>query len=157
MSKKSLSVFWNTAVVKVGGLKNTKENFLNIAQEFINIAKPFFTKEEIMKEVNVQAHQQCHLDGEYFDWYPRYRLDFKHHQGGGNYFATGYREEMEKIKNTIRSYDPNYYCWPEGKSEIEVGVFDAMLMEWFYSGSNGIVGPYAGIGTPIPLISYLYH
>ncbi|OQX80306.1 MAG: hypothetical protein B6D56_05430, partial [Candidatus Omnitrophica bacterium 4484_70.1] len=71
--------------------------------------------------------------------------------------ATGYREEMEKIKNTIRSYDPNYYCWPEGKSEIEVGVFDAMLMEWFYSGSNGIVGPYAGIGTPIPLISYLYH
>ena len=113
--------------------------------------------QNVVIEVSRQTQETCHLDGEYFDWYPKFRLDFKHHEGGGNYFATGYREEVKRIRETIRRSNPDYYCYPEGKSEIEIGVFDGMLMEWFHSDENGVVRPFANIGTPIPLISYLYH
>ena len=113
--------------------------------------------QNIMGNVSSRSLEECHLDGEYFDWYPKYRLDFKHHEGGGDYFAKGYREEAYRIREYIRKNHPDYYCYPEGKSEIEIGVFDIMLMEWFYSDSDGIVSSFAGIGTPIPLITYLYH
>ena len=100
---------------------------------------------------------QCQLDGEYFDWYPKYRLDFQQHEGGGDYYAKGYRELMLSLKEELRKVNPNFYFYPEGKSEIEIGVFDAMLMEWFYSDEVGIVHTFGNLGRPIPLISYLYH
>ena len=113
--------------------------------------------QDIVIEVSCETLRRCQLDGIYYDWYPKYRLDFKHHKGGGNYFAVGYRETIQRIKDEARKINPDFYCCPEGKSEIEIGVFDAMLMEWFHSDSNGVIHPFADIGKPIPLISYIYH
>ncbi len=64
---------------------------------------------------------------------------------------------MKRIKEITRKHNSDFYNYPEGKSEIEVGVFDTMLMEWFHSDEEGIVHSFANIGRPIPLISYLYH
>lgn len=50
--EKTLSVLWNSAVTNVGEKDNTEINFMNIAQEFINISKKHFSKKEIMQEIN---------------------------------------------------------------------------------------------------------
>jgi len=107
--------------------------------------------------VSKNTYETCNLDGIYYDWYPQFRLDFKHHEGGGNYFAEGYREEMQRIKKEIRKINPHFYCYPEGKSEIEIGVFDAMPMEWFKSDEKGKIRSFTGMGIPAPIVSYLYH
>ena len=51
--KKEIMVVWNEAVSKVGGNRNTIENFQNIAREFKSLAeKERYSTEEINKETN---------------------------------------------------------------------------------------------------------
>ncbi len=111
----------------------------------------------IMLNESLRTLETCKVDGIYYDWYPKFRLEFSHHQGGGNFFAVGYRQEAREIREALRGLNPDFYSCPEGKSEIVIGVYDAMLMEWFHGDESGIVRPFAGIGRPIPLVSYLYH
>jgi len=85
--------------------------------------------QDVLRSLAIRAQREVHIDGTYWDHYPKFRLEFRHHEGGGNFYALGYREMMMKIKEATRASDPNHYICPEGKSEIEVGIFDAMLSD----------------------------
>ena len=105
------------------------------------------------------AQEDCLVDGIYWDHVPQMELDFKSnmdHEGGGNYYALGYREMADRYRNAGRISDSNHFIYDEGECEIEIGVFDAFLNEWFTL-RNGNLQEYTGLGIPIPLVTYIYH
>ncbi len=106
-----------------------------------------------------QAQEYCLADSIYWDHVPQMRLDFKKsmsHEGGGNYYGLGYREMARKYRDAGRINDPNHFICDEGECEIEIGVFDVFLNEWFNL-ANGNLYEFTGLGIPIPLITYIYH
>ena len=121
----------------------------------------------LVSMVHKVRQYQIDIDGIYWDHYPDFKLCFNkmhhHNQGGGNYFAKGYREMAEKYRVAGRLTDKNHFIYDEGKSEVEIGVFDGFLNEWFrVNKSNGGLYDFEWYfftkpGIPIPLITYLYH
>ena len=63
-AKTPLDVLWNTAVRKVGGMKNTEDNFYKIGQQFMNDAKKAGYKE---KEVRDYLAKQYKAVSKYFE------------------------------------------------------------------------------------------
>ena len=113
--------------------------------------------QNLLTSLAVEAQKELHVDGTYWDHYPKAKLEFRHHEGGGNFYALGYREMLSNIKNVTTINDPNHYTYPEGKSEIEVGVLDGMASEFFYSDEQGYLHSFGWNGIPTPIIPYLYH
>lgn len=113
--------------------------------------------QNLLASLAVEAQEELHIDGTYWDHYPKAKLEFRHHEGGGNFYALGYRAMLSNIKNVTTINDPNHYTYPEGKSEIEVGVLDGMASEFFYSDEQGYLHSFGWNGIPTPIIPYLYH
>lgn len=113
--------------------------------------------QNVLASLAIRAQEEVHVDGTYWDHYPKFRLEFRHHEGGGNFYALGYRETMKNIKNVTKVNDPDHYTYPEGKSEIEVGVFDGMPNEFFSTDQQGNLHNFGYEGIPAPIIPYIYH
>ena len=121
--------------------------------------------QELLSSYVPQAQKECHIDGIYWDHYPVMKLCFhrghNHPLGGGNYYSVGFRQLAQRIREIGKRNDPDFFTYNEGKCEIEIGVFDGFLNE-FYHVEDGSLFDFATfwygrMGEPIPLVTYVYH
>ena len=122
--------------------------------------------QELLSSDVPQAQSECHIDGIYWDHYPAMKLCFSklhgHPLGGGNYYSIGFREMARRIREVGKKIDSDFFTYNEGKCEIEIGVFDGFLNEFYLVERGSLFDMptfyYGNMrGDPIPLVTYVYH
>ena len=124
-AKTPLDVLWNTAVRKVGGMKNTEDNFYKIGQQFMNDAKKDGYKE---KEVRDYLAKQYKDVSKYFEKESLSPLD--------RLYESVLKEELKVDTKHILKLKQNNIDFTKVGNELLVDESDAQRL-------NGLGIPYS--------------